>query len=233
MTGLLDPLVAALDAVVRSWRDAGVLTHTEAPGVGEDPGPTGWPRGSSLVLQGDTAVELGEPTAGSLSVLLWSRDDTVELPRGITRLGPDLGEMAGTRAPLGRVVRITGEFEDDYETYLALQDAVHAVVLKGVSVRSRPSSGQLWMRVSADASGGGLTLDHIGAALIADLEAVPGVRSAAVLWVCGDPAAVQRLGALADEAARLLGALVKRRTEDVMDCGSCEYNDICDEGATP
>jgi len=44
---------------------------------------------------------------------------------------------------------------------------------------------------------------------------------------------VQRLGALADEAARLLGALVKRRTEDVMDCGSCEYNDICDEGATP
>ncbi len=225
MTGLLDAPATALDAVVRSWRDDGRLVHAEASSS------TIWPRGSSLVLQDETAVELGEPTTGSLSVLIWNGADSGALPRGVTRLGPDLDELSGACAPLGRVVRITGAFDDDYEAYLSLQDALHGVALEGISVRSRPSSGQLWMRVGADAAG--LTLEHLGSALIADLEAVPGVRSAAVLWVCGERAALQRLEPLADEAARLLGALVKRRTEDVMDCGSCEYNDICDEGISP
>jgi CO dehydrogenase/acetyl-CoA synthase beta subunit len=227
MTGLLDSAAAALDDVVQSWRGEGRLAHAGVP----RPGSSSWPRGSSLVLQDETAVELGEPTTGSLSALIWSDDTTAALPRGVTRLGPDLDELVGTRAPLGRVVRVTGVFDDDYEAYLSLQDAVHGVALEGVSVRSRPSSGQLWMRVSARAMDSGLTLESVGAALITDLEAVPGVRSAAVLWVCGDRTALQRLEPLADEADRLLGALVKRRTEDVMDCGSCEYNDICDEGA--
>lgn len=223
MTGLLDAPAAALDGVVRAWRDAGALVHTTAPSPG-------WPRGPSLVLQGDTAVELGEPTVGSLSLLLWGARPPAGLPRGVTRLGPDLPELPRDPTPLARVVRVTGTFEDDYEAYLALQDAVHGVALEGVSVRSRPSSGQVWMRVSADALDRGLTLEHLGAALEADLEAVPGVRSAAVLWVCGDGAGVERLRPVARDAARLVGALVKRRTEDVMECGSCEYNDICDEG---
>ena len=228
--GLLERPVAALGALTRGWDEAGALVRLG------DPGP--WPRGSSLVLRDDTAVELGEPTRGSRAVLLWKADDAAGdglagLARGVHRIGPDLGELAGASAPLGRVVLARGTFEDDFDAYLALQDAVSGASLEGVSVRSRPSSGQVWMRISAEAARGGLTLAHLGAALVAEVEAVDGVAAAAVLWICGDPDALRQLAPVADAAARAIGALVKRRTEDVMDCGSCEYNDICDEAEAP
>jgi len=225
--GLLDAPATALDGLVRKWRDAGALAHGALPPA---VGALDWPRGSSLVLQQDTAVELGRPTGGSLSLLLWCDDSAGELPRGVWRLGPELGDLRRESVPLARVVRVAASFDDDYLAYLALQAALHGVALDGVSVRSRPSSGQLWMRVSDRAADAGLTLDHLGAAIVRDIEAIEGVRSTAVLWICADAQAIALLEAPAAAAARLLGALVKRRTEDVADCGVCEFNDICEEG---
>lgn len=51
-----------------------------------------WPAESSLILEEDTAIELGNPRTASLSLLLWSGGHAVE-DGLISLVGPDVGEV--------------------------------------------------------------------------------------------------------------------------------------------
>ncbi len=215
--GSLDAAVAQLQPWIERWRADGSLRAAR--------GLPSWPAGRSLLLSDDLAAELGSPAVGSWSLLVWNDDEGPGDEAGFA--GPDLAE-AGTGSVLGRVVLARGPFDDEAQACLDLRDALCDTLLRGVTSRSRPSSGEVWLRISRDAVGDGLRFDHLSRALLQRLHRVQGLRSASVLWIT-DPAIHGQLWELARDSGRLAGALLKRHTEDLMECPRCEFNDICDE----
>ena len=219
--GLFDEPLSSVRRFMSEAEEAGRLRRLDAPG------PEPWPSGSSLVLQEDTALELGNPSIGSLSMLIWcekgeARDGAVSL------VGPDLDEAEGTGLPLAQVVIAAGDFPNEYDSYRDLRDAVYDTKLKGLSVRAMPSKQVLWCRVSREAAAGGFSLGHLGAALLGNLKEVPGVTGAEALFVTAGSEDIARLSGAAAGARRLVDAMMKMYQEKNFDCETCEYQDVCE-----
>lgn len=201
------------------WRAEG-RARSLIPRAGEP-----WPRGSSLVLEEDTACELGNPSLASVSMLLSS--DAVE-DGAITLVGPDIAEREERRLPFGQVVMVSGSFADQYESFRELRDAVYDTRLRGLSVRTLPSRQSIWCRVSRQAADDGLTFADLGAALIEGLKRLPGVEGAEVLFVTASPEDVRALAPAAAGVQRVVDAMMKMYEEDNFDCDTCEYREVCD-----
>ena len=187
-----------------------------------------WDKGSTLVLQEDTALEMGNPSVASLSLLLWSEDGGVEDGR-ITLVGPDVGEaLKSGSLPFAQVVIVDGTFESEYDSYRDIRDAVYDTRLAGLSIRTMPSKRTLWCRVGRDAADKGLSLIDLGAALIDSVKRLEEVGSAEVVFVTSSAEDVRRLASPAASAQRLVDAMMKMYQEQNFDCETCEYQDVCD-----
>ncbi len=222
--GLFPAQVSALDISIRTWRDDGDLRLLALP---DQP----WPRGRRLVLGVDSALDLGNPASGSRAFLMWEPGEA----RGaheVMLLGQDIPELVADDvrdAALGLVIWVKGTFVEEYETYLDLKEALYSLTLDGLSIRSMPSQGHLWMRLHKDATERGFSLAHLGAALVQDLGAIRGVEQLRILFVTGDGEPLSVLAALSEEVRRRVFALIKRHEEENAECDDCEYRDVCDE----
>ncbi|HUT53737.1 MAG TPA: hypothetical protein VM658_10115 [bacterium] len=188
----------------------------------------GWPEAPSLVLEEDTALELGHPLQGSLAFIVWTSDPGI-VGDGIDLVGPDVDAISQARAPLAQIVMVSGEFGEEYECYRELKDAVYGVKLTGVMARAMPSRQSFWYRVSREARARGFSLAHLGAALLQKLKAVKFVRSARIVFVTSGKPDLEALTAPARETGRIAGALNKMYEEMNYDCAECEYSDVCAE----
>ncbi len=186
-----------------------------------------WPDGPSLVLEEETALELGNPSAASISLLIWSEGGGVEDGK-VTLVGPDVAEAASASVPFGQVVIAGGTFPDEYESYRDVRDAVYDTRLAGFSVRTMPSRQSVWCRVSRDAAGRGFSLVDLGAALIDSLKSLDGVSGAQVVFVTAGVDEVKKLAGAAAGAQRIVDAMMKMYSEENYDCETCEYQDVCD-----
>jgi CO dehydrogenase/acetyl-CoA synthase beta subunit len=187
-----------------------------------------WPEGSSLVLEEDTALELGNPKTASLSVLLWADGQAIE-DGLISLVGPDVGETKERSLPFAQVLLVRGSFEDEYESYQELRDAVYDTRLSGFMVRTRPSMQSLWCRVGREAVEQGFSLRYLGAELVKRLKEVPSASGVEVMFVASSPDDVERLSGAASGARRIIEAMMKMYEEENFDCETCEYRDVCDE----
>ncbi|MHB8895805.1 MAG: hypothetical protein ACYC99_11610 [Candidatus Geothermincolia bacterium] len=219
--GLFDEQLKEVRGHILEWRESGYLRELST--ADREP----WPRGSSLVLQEDVALEIGNPRIASLSMLLWSEGSDVVSGR-VSLVGPDIGEAAEPSIPFARVLIASGVFPDEYDSYRDLRDAVYDTHLEGLSVRTMPSKQTVWCRVSRGAFGSGLSLVDLGAAYIDSLEEVDGVTAAEALFVTSSAADVARLSGAASGAQRLVEAMMKMYQEQNFDCETCEYQDVCD-----
>lgn len=186
-----------------------------------------WPSDSTLVLEDDTAVELGNPSIASLSFLVWSEGDDVE-DGLISLVGPDVGESVGESLPLAQVLLVKGSFDDEYETFREVRDAVYGTQLSGFMVRTMPSKQNIWCRVSGGAVNEGFSLANLGARLIENLREVERVEGAEALFVTSGKEDVKRLASAGSGARRLVEALMKMYEDANFDCETCEYRDVCD-----
>lgn len=192
-------------------------------------GLAAWPRGRSLVLEEDAALELGHPRAGSLSMLLWTEKE-FEGGDKVMLAGPDLPEIGSKRAPFGQVVMVSGSFDDEYECYGRLRDAMYETRLAGVMARTLPSSRMMWLRMNREAMERGLLLSHLGAALIRSLRGLDFVNGARVLFVTAKEE-LDSLFEAAEDAGRIVGAMMKMKNEMSFDCDACEFGDVCEKVA--
>lgn len=186
-----------------------------------------WPDGPALVLEEETALELGNPSVASISLLLWSERGDVE-DGLVTLVGPDVWEAAAPSLPFGQVVIAGGTFPDEYESYRDVRDAVYDTRLEGFSVRTMPSRHSIWCRVSREAAGKGFSLVDLGAALVDSLKSLEEVSAAQVVFVTESPEDVKKLSGAATGAQRIVDAMMKMYQEENFDCETCEYQDVCD-----
>lgn len=198
------------------------------------PQTSGWPvagRGN-VVLEPDTAIELGNPRDESASFMLWS-DDTKKINDGrMTLIGPDLGESKQKGLPFGKVVLlgVKGMTEDNcYERHRELEMARYDLNLSGYMMRSASQYGREWSRISKEALGSGVTFATLSSALAQMYRNVDFVESVEIVFVTSSPEDVRELGILGDKASRLIGALNKMAAEMSFECDSCDFVDVCSE----
>jgi CO dehydrogenase/acetyl-CoA synthase beta subunit len=219
--GLFDEQITAVRRFIDEAEDAGRLRRLDSPAA--EP----WPSGSVLVLEEDTALELGNPSVGSLSMLVWAAEGEAR-DGAVSLVGPDLAEASGAGLPFAQVVIAAGDFPNEYDSYRDLRDAVYDTRLKGLSVRAMPSKQVLWCRVSRQAADAGFSIGHLGAALLESLRDVPGVTAAEALFITSSQEDISRLSGAAAGARRLVDAMMKMYQENNFDCETCEYQDVCE-----
>jgi CO dehydrogenase/acetyl-CoA synthase beta subunit len=219
--GLFDEQVAFLRDRIALRRSEGALRSFDPSSCGA------WPRGSSLVLEEQTAVELGNPARGSLSLILWTREP-LETGDTVMLLGPDIGEIGSSGAPLAQVVLAAGDFDDAYATHRSIREAVYDTALQGFMSRLMPSRQSIWCRVSRDALQEGLSLAHLGSAIVAGIRQAMPVDAVQVLFITKSKQEILGLRETAEQVRRVTGALIKMSEETHFDCSSCEYRVVCE-----
>ncbi len=187
-----------------------------------------WEEGSGLILQEETAVELGDPRLGSLMTLLWCDPSRVE-DGNIALVGPDIRHASERKLPLGMIVIAGARFSDEYDCYRALREAVYGVKLKGFMARMMPSRNTIWCRVSKDAISSGFSLFHLGGAILNSLKGVGGVSSAEIVMVTAGKEQVERIRPVVEGARKLVDAMIKMYSEMNFDCETCDYKYVCEE----
>ena len=190
---------------------------------------SGWPSQDDLILEEETALELGNPKLGSLTLLAWKEEKIEE--DSIVLVGPDLPEIRNPSAPFAQIVLVSGRFDDEYKCFCELRDVIYDIRLKGMMFRVLPSRQMIWIRINKQALEQGLSLGHLGRALIENLRAGDFVSGVRVVFVTSGKQDLSALSGPAARVERLVGAMMKMTEEMSYDCDGCEYRDVCNEVA--
>lgn len=217
---------------LRSWMDGTGSARRDFSGTVTGPRP--WPAGErgNIVLQRDTAVELGNPRDESASFLVWTGNPDLVRDGMVTRIGPDVAGKEGARFPLGKAVILAVEGfteENCYERHREIELARYDVNLKGYMMRAVSQYMREWSRISREAIAGGFSLEVLAAALMDRYRRLDYVRGAEILIVTSSPEDVRSLQRVGERAVRLIGAMNKMAQELSFDCGTCDYTDVCGE----
>ena len=217
---------------LRTWMDG---MKASVHGYAEHAvGAISWPEGErgNIVMQSDTAIELGNPRDESVSFLVWSPHDEL-IRNGITTvIGPDVSSFSGANLPFGKVVLIGVEgFTDDncYERHREIEIARYGMNLKGYMIRAVSQYMREWSRISREAIAEGFSLRVLSSALMETYRKLAYVKSVETLFVTSSPADVRSLRPIGERAARLIAAMNKMAQELSFDCSTCDYTDVCSE----
>lgn len=189
-----------------------------------------WPEQTSLVLQEDTAIELGG-AEGSLFMVLWTGRSGLINPGKVTLVGPDLSEAPAAKLPITQIIMVKGAYRDEYETYQALQDVIFDTRLKGISMRYWPDRQKVWCRVGRKALGEGFNLIRYGCTLVNKLRVLPAVEEAEIIFATEDLHQKNLLIPVAEKVHKIMETLLKIYDQLNFDCESCDYKEVCAEVA--
>ena len=196
--------------------------------VGEAAGP-------KIILKEDTFVELGNPSIGGCSFVLWTNDLSLVKGGQITLIGPGIQEARGKSLPFGQVILLAGEMLRE-EDHLQLEKAQYMILgeIEGYMIRSVPR--RMWTRVSNEAGGKGFSFENLGRALMAILRSkLASVEAMEVLFVTSSKEDIEALESIAVEVEKVTNWFRKlKRSEDGLyectadDCDDCEEKTVCD-----
>jgi CO dehydrogenase/acetyl-CoA synthase beta subunit len=193
-----------------------------------------WPAGGgrNIVLKEDMGLELGSPGSESLSCLLWTENLAHVADRRITLVGPDFPESTGRSLPFGKVVLagVEGFNEDDtYDRHKELDFLRYDLDLKGFMMRAVSQYMREWCRISRDALQQGLSAKVLGSSLIALFQKMPYVKAVEVILFTSSTSDVSTVREITAPAEKIIAAMNKMAAEMDFECGTCDYQDVCDE----
>jgi len=202
-------------------------TWIEAPNYG-------WPsgKGRNIVLKDDMGLELGNPEKDSVSCLLWTGDLSRITDGRITLVGPDFPECTGKSLPFGKVVLAGVEgFDEDnaYDRHKDMDFLRYELDLKGFMMRAVSQYMREWCRISRDALSRGFSARTLGSSLIRLFRDRPYVKAVEVIYFTSSTDDVTRLKEITVPAEKVIAAMNKMASEMDFECGSCDYQDVCDE----
>lgn len=211
-----------------------VLDKTKKAGVIEitDNSKEAWPvtKSSELVMQRDSAFELGGGTNPSVNFTLVSTEHFVE-EDGIFLVGDDILDINSDCAFARIVILETdeiGEAEDAYDAIRNMEFARYHVFPEGYMVRVSSLSNQEQVRISKDARKKGINFSSIGKAYIEKYKAISHVKNARVIFIT-DKELVESLSEYAKTADDITKSLTHIFDGLATDCGHCDFKKVCDE----
>jgi CO dehydrogenase/acetyl-CoA synthase beta subunit len=193
-----------------------------------------WPVGGSrnIVLKEDIGLELGNPAMESVSCLLWTEKLSLIEDGRVTLVGPDFFESAGESLPFGKVVLVGAEgFDEDnvYDRHKDMDFLRYDLDLQGFMMRAVSQYMREWCRISREALSNGFSANILGSSLIGLLQRKPYVKSVEVIFITSTTSDVTRIKDVATPAEKILSAMNKMASEMDFECGSCDFQEVCDE----
>jgi len=177
-----------------------------------------------LVLKEEAWVELGHPELPSFASVLLTETPGLVRDGEISLIGEDLPGLRG-EVPFAQLCLVeSGEIGE--EEYRRLSLVPFRLRLRGYMVRSLPSQGRIWSRVSVEAVERGLSFSLLGEALRRAFRSAFPVSSVEVVFSTS-PEGVRELWGLGEKAQKIAGAIGKMVEEVSLDCERCEYREVC------
>jgi CO dehydrogenase/acetyl-CoA synthase beta subunit len=193
-----------------------------------------WPggHGRNIVLKEDMALELGSPEMESVSCLLWTENLSAITDGRITLVGPDFQESVGKGLPFGKVVLlgVEGFTEDNaYDRHKELDFLRYDLDLKGFMMRAVSQYMREWCRISRESLSQGFSALLLGSSLMTLFKGMPYVKASEVIFFTSSTEDVRMLKEITSPAEKVIAAMNKMASEMDFECGSCDYQDVCDE----
>jgi len=196
------------------------LSETLAEDLPTQVGPEANP---GIILRGDTFVELGNPSAGSVSLFLWTDNPSLITDNKTTLFGPDIQESSGASLPFAQIIMAGGEKfrEKDHEK---LSIAPHVSdQIEGYMVRS--SSTNMWSRVSKDAAKKGFSFEILGKALFSIfMSNIPYTQAMEIIFITSSKEDVLQLNDLTKKVKDISQDIVKETWKAKGYDLDCDYN---------
>ena len=188
---------------------------------------------SELVLQRDSAYEMGAMGKGSANYVLFTSSSELVNKDQVILYGPDMGQIKGD-CDFARIVLLrVGVLDDDdeavYRTLKDIEFAKYHVYPEGYMVRMSPESSREQVRVSKKALGKGISFRSVGASYVAEYKKDANVLNATVIFITDPKADYAALQAAAKKASAVTGTLTHILEGLPTDCSICALKDICDE----
>ena len=188
---------------------------------------------SELVLQRDSAYEMGAMGKGSANYVLFTSSSELVNKDQVILYGPDMGQIKGD-CDFARIVLLrVGVLDDDdeavYRTLKDIEFAKYHVYPEGYMVRMSPESSREQIRVSKKALAKGISFRSVGASYVAEYKKDANVLNATVIFITDPKADNASLQAAAKKASAVTGTLTHILEGLPTDCSICALKDICDE----
>jgi len=228
--GLFDSQFNQIAGQLEALQAAGVHMHTRTLG------PMTWPQaaGRNLIMNMDTAVELGHPKLGSMAFLIWIDDSAPITNRRMTLIGPDIADIPNRQIPFGKIVRLRvhGLTPDNtYDHYRILENVRFDLRLHGYMLRGVSHYGREWSRVSRTAIREGFSFAVLASALMDRYLALDFVEKVDIVFITAGLDVMRPFMPLAEQTLRITAAMNKMVSESVHDCDTCDYSDVCSDVA--
>jgi len=225
---LFEDIIKQLHSFVDNKRAAGMVTEYEVDSMKR------WPAGKSgeIVMQSDTAIELGHPDTESTAFHLWT-NKTGHINDGrVVIVGPDLDQINQKVRPFGKIILLEVEGftqENSFERHRDIGRMRYDFNFSGYMMRAVSQAGREWSRVSCQALEDGFSLALLGHELVHAYRTNLFVKAVEVIIITESADDVRMVAELADRSERLIQALNKMAGELSFDCDTCDYTDICSE----
>lgn len=209
------------------------LDAREATRLWRTDGLHSWPAGGNrnIVLADEMAVELGNPSTESFSVILWTEDLERIRDGAITLIGPDIPESRMASLPYGKIVLLGGsgfDAENTCRRFSDLEGVKYDVDLRGFMLRALSRYRSEWCRVGLDAWEAGFSLEILGSELIRLFREKPYIHAAEIVFVTSGRTDVRELRETLTEVDGIIGALSRMEADMSFDCSTCDYQSVCD-----
>lgn len=193
-----------------------------------------WPRSDKnhVILENDTAIDLGHPQTESVAFMLWTESMDKVNDGQITIIGPDLTEIKDKKAPFGKITLLHchGIDEDNaYDRYAELDMVRYKLNINDYMLRALPQNMREWSRVSKKGLSSGFSFQNLGSALIQDYKQLEYVDAAEIIFITSSTEDIRRLKPIGEKTVRVIEAMNKIFENVDLDCASCDFKDICDE----
>lgn len=194
-----------------------------------------WPDygSSELVLQSDSAFELGALGLGSANYICPTTSAELVNRDEVVLYGPDLKAIHRNN-PFARIVLLrVGVLEgEDEQVYRALKDiefCKYHVYPEGYMVRMSPESAREQVRVAKAAIRRGINFEQVGYRYINAYKEDPNVLNVKVIFVTDPSIDFNALHNNAKKADAITNTLTHIMEGLPTDCSVCQLKDICDE----
>jgi CO dehydrogenase/acetyl-CoA synthase beta subunit len=176
-----------------------------------------------IILRGDTFVELGNPSAGSVSLFLWTDNPSLISDNKITLIGPDIQDSPGASLPFAQIIVAGGEkFREKDHEKLAMAPHVSGQI-EGYMVRS--SSINLWSRVSKEAAKKGFSFEILGKALFTlFLSNIPHTQAMEIIFITSGKKDVLQFSDISKKVKNISQEIVKETWKAKGYDLDCDYN---------
>jgi len=186
-----------------------------------------------IVLENETAVELGHPSKESVSLLMLTSNDKKISNDRITVVGKELNEIKSGPVSFAKIILIemediAGE-QEAFDKFREIEQIRHTINLEGYMLRAAFQKSREWSRVSNKAMKDGFSFQRYGSELIKAYKALSYVKKAEITFITENDSLIRSLMPLAEKTVQITKALNKIFENLEYDCDVCSFQDVCEE----